>query len=448
MAPSDTPKREFSPRALVIAGIIITLLLAALIAVLAPKGPSASWRAVEAKLAQLRADGVPVTAEEIGRALPDPPPERDARFLLAEAFNFSPGPVTRNVPVLSEAMPRRGAPIPEEMMQDMEAFLVNSDRLLAAIPDDLTGLRFSVGWTNGFTNLLPSVLIDVRQLQQRLAVKTLYESGRGDGPRAARSLQKGFALTASLNGDSLVDAMIRVACAGLMCDAAEQALNRVQFTTEDLQNIDAQVKPERIDDFSITFMVERHLGVLTFNHMHESTRGLRGMFINLVQRFKGGNKPAYRDEDYLLFLNFNEQQIKLHSRPLLERVRGYEQLTSSFATNARSQTANMVMPSWSKAMRTAAETKARLVALKTALAIERFRLANGNALPATLDALVPNYCPSLPRDPFDEQPLRYKKLARGYVVYSIGADGIDNAGAERTNRKNMSDYDLTITVER
>jgi type II secretory pathway pseudopilin PulG len=108
----------------------------------------------------------------------------------------------------------------------------------------------------------------------------------------------------------------------------------------------------------------------------------------------------------------------------------------------------MVMPSWSKAMRTAAETKARLVALKTALAIERFRLANGNALPATLDALVPNYCPSLPRDPFDEQPLRYKKLARGYVVYSIGADGIDNAGAERTNRKNMSDYDLTITVER
>jgi type II secretory pathway pseudopilin PulG len=446
-APGDTPKREFSPRALVVAGIIVTLLLAAIVALLAPKGPSATRRAVEGKLAKLRADGVPVTAEEIGRALPDPLPERDARFLLAEAFNFSTGPVTRNVPVLGEAMPRRGAPIPEEMMQDMEVFLVNSDRLLAAIPDDLTGLRFSVGWTNGFTNRLPSVLIEVRKLQQRLAVKTLYESGRGDGPRAAKSLTKGFAFAASVNGDSLVDAMIRVACAGLMCDVAEQALNRVQFTTEDLQKIDAQVKPEVIDDFSSVFMVERHLGVLTFNHMRERTRGLRGMFINLVQRFKGGNKPVYRDEDYLLFLNFNEQQIKLHSRPLLERVRGYEQITTNFTTNARSQTANMVMPSWSKAMRTAAETKARLVALKTALAIERFRLANNNALPETLDALVPDYCSFAPRDPFDEQPLRYKKLPRGYVVYSIGADGIDNAGAERTNRKNMSDYDLTITVE-
>ena len=448
MAPGDSPKREFSPRALVIAGIIVTLLLAAIVAVLAPKEPSATRRALEAKLAELRAKGLPVTAAEIGRALPDPPPERDARFLLAEAFNFSPGPASKNVPVVSEAMPRRGAPIPETMMQDMEAFLVNSDRLLAAIPDDLTGVRFSVGWTNGFTNRLPSVLIDVRKLQQRLAVKALYESARGDGPRAAKSLQKGFALTASLNGDSLVDAMIRVACAGLMCEVAEQALNRVQFTTEDLQNIDARVKPEHIDHFSNVFMVERHLGVLTFNHMRESTRGLRGIFINLVKRFKGGNKPVYRDEDYLLFLNFNEQQINLHSLPLLERVRGYEQITTNFTTNAGSQTANMVMPGWSKAMRTAAETKARLVALKTALAIERFRLANNNALPETLDALVPNYCPSPPRDPFDEQPLRYKKLPRGYVVYSIGADGIDNAGAERTNRKNMSDYDLTITVER
>ena len=447
MAPGNTPKRKFSPRALVIAGIIITLLLAGLIAVLAPKGPSPSRRAVEAKLAQLRAEGVPVTTEEIGRALPDPPPERDARFLLAEAFSFSTGPITGNMPVLGGATPARGAPIPEEMMQDMGAFLADSDRLLAAIPDDLTGLRFSVGWTNGFTNRLPSVLVDIRQLQQRLAVKTLYESGRGDVPRAARSLQKGFALTASLNGDSLVDAMIRVACAGLMCDVAEQALNRVQFTTEDLQKIDVQVKPERIDDFSSVFMVERHLGLLTFNHMRESTRGLRGIFLNTVQRFRGRNKPLYRDEDYLLFLNFNDQQTRLHSRPLLERVRGYEQLTSNFATNARSMTASMAMPDWSKAMRIAAETKARLVALKAALAIERFRLANNNALPETLDALVPNYCPSSPRDPFDEQPLRYKKIARDYVVYSIGADGIDNAGAER-NRRNTSDYDLTITVER
>ena len=453
MAPGDTPKREFSPRALVVAGIAVTLLLAAMVALVAPKEPSATRRALEAKFAELRAKGIPVTADEMGRALPDPPPERDARLLLREALDFP--PPSRSFPkfpkfpsIMSGPAPERGTAIPQSSMADLESYLSTHEQRLAAIPHDLAGVRFSMGWTNGFTNLLSTPGPDISRLLDLLGWKSLYEAERGNSQKASELLSKGFAVAGTFNGDSLVSAMLRMSGAARICDAAEQALNRVQFTTEDLQRIDGQVKPELIDDFSNTFMVERHFGVLQFNHMRESTRGLRGIFINFVQRFKGANKPAYRDEDYLLFLNFNEQQLKLHSRPLLERVRGHDQITANFTTNASSVTAEMVMPNWSRAMRAAAETKARLVALKIALAIERFRLANSNALPATLDALVPNYCPASPRDPFDDQPLRYKKLPRGYVVYSIGADGVDNGGAERTNRKNMSDYDLTITVER
>ena len=344
--------------------------------------------------------------------------------------------------------PKRGAAIPQSSMTDLESYLSTYEQRLAAIPQDLTGVRFSMGWTNGITNILSVPGPDIGRLLDLLGWKSLSEAERGNSQKASELLGKGFAVAGTFNGDSLVSAMMRVSAAARMCDAAEQALNRVQFTTEDLQRIDEQVKSELIDDFSNTLMVERHFGVLTFNHMRESTRGLRGIFTNLVKRFKNRNKPLYRDEDYLLFLNSNEQQAKLHSRPLLERVRGHEQIMANFTTNASSATAEMVMPNWSRAMRTAAETKARLVALKAALAIERFRLANNNALPETLDALVPNYCSPAPRDPFDERPLRYKKLPRGYIVYSIGADGIDNAGAERANPKNTGDYDLTITVER
>src|SRR5688500_18675640 len=110
MAPRD--KREFGPRTLVIAGVIVTLVLALLIVLLAPRGPSGARRAVNEKLAELKAKGVPVTAEEIGRALPDPPPERDARVLLSEVFSFSGGPATKNVPIVSDAMPNRRTPIP------------------------------------------------------------------------------------------------------------------------------------------------------------------------------------------------------------------------------------------------------------------------------------------------------------------------------------------------
>ena len=55
----------------------------------------------------------------------------------------------------------------------------------------------------------------------------------------------------------------------------------------------------------------------------------------------------------------------------------------------------------------------------------------------------------IPTDPFDDQPLRFKKLARGYVVYSIGPDFTDDGGKEKpADAKDTDHYDITFTVER
>jgi len=39
--------------------------------------------------------------------------------------------------------------------------------------------------------------------------------------------------------------------------------------------------------------------------------------------------------------------------------------------------------------------------------------------------------PAVPTDPFDDQPLRCKKLACGYEVYSVGPDFTDDGGKEK-----------------
>jgi hypothetical protein len=62
-----------------------------------------------------------------------------------------------------------------------------------------------------------------------------------------------------------------------------------------------------------------------------------------------------------------------------------------------------------------------------ALAAERYWLRHG-AWPQTTAKLVPEFLPDLPLDPFDGQPLRYKRLPDGVVIYSVGADGIDDGG--------------------
>ena len=86
---------------------------------------------------------------------------------------------------------------------------------------------------------------------------------------------------------------------------------------------------------------------------------------------------------------------------------------------------------------------ARLRTCLAAIAVQRYHLASGK-LPETLSQLVPAYLDGVPEDPFDGRPLRYKKLAEGYVVYSIGHDGKDDGGKEVDKQ---SDPDVTFTLE-
>jgi hypothetical protein len=83
------------------------------------------------------------------------------------------------------------------------------------------------------------------------------------------------------------------------------------------------------------------------------------------------------------------------------------------------------------------------------MAVERYRLARG-ALPSSLGDLVPAYLDIVPEDPFTGQPLRYEKLGRGFVVYSVGPDGRDDGGWEEPpyDLRRGGQYDLTFTVER
>lgn len=64
----------------------------------------------------------------------------------------------------------------------------------------------------------------------------------------------------------------------------------------------------------------------------------------------------------------------------------------------------------------------------TAISLKRYQLRHGN-YPSDLGALVPEFLQSVPRDPADGQPIRYRLNADGtFVLYSIGPDGVDDHG--------------------
>jgi hypothetical protein len=62
------------------------------------------------------------------------------------------------------------------------------------------------------------------------------------------------------------------------------------------------------------------------------------------------------------------------------------------------------------------------------VALERYRETN-DALPQTLEELVPGFIEEIPADPFDGAPLRYVVTDHDYAIYSVIFDRVDDGGA-------------------
>ncbi|MEP7309314.1 MAG: hypothetical protein ABJA98_27740 [Acidobacteriota bacterium] len=65
---------------------------------------------------------------------------------------------------------------------------------------------------------------------------------------------------------------------------------------------------------------------------------------------------------------------------------------------------------------------------RLAVAIEAYRRAHREAMPARLDDLMPGYLDSLPVDPYSGQRFLFHAEARTYAVYSVGPNRRDDSG--------------------
>jgi hypothetical protein len=92
-----------------------------------------------------------------------------------------------------------------------------------------------------------------------------------------------------------------------------------------------------------------------------------------------------------------------------------------------------------------ARQRAILASVAAALAAERFRRDAGR-WPESFAELVPGYLKNVPTDPFDLQPVRYKRLPDGVVIYAVGPDGVDDGGAVHTPAPGPNAADIGVRL--
>ncbi|MGB2865003.1 MAG: hypothetical protein WBC05_16875, partial [Sedimentisphaerales bacterium] len=158
------------------------------------------------------------------------------------------------------------------------------------------------------------------------------------------------------------------------------------------------------------------------------------------------------DMDSIIYLDFIDGYIEITKLPLHQRQKASDELEARLTSisNIHVLLQNN-LPALLRIVMIELRYMAGLRAARTGLAVERHRLAAGK-LPDSLTELVPAYLESVPKDPYDGNKIRYKKLEAGFVVYSIGEDLSDDGGKERLPRNKVKgespNWDVTFIVER
>jgi hypothetical protein len=168
---------------------------------------------------------------------------------------------------------------------------------------------------------------------------------------------------------------------------------------------------------------------------------------------------GFFERDLSFYLDCMETNIAIAGSPT-SKILASTNVPNRNESIARSRLyifSSLLLPSMSRIFVKELNDLARCRLTQTAIAVERFRVTHGR-LPDSLNNVAPEFLPSVPQDPFDGNPLRYKRLSKGYVVYSVGADGVDDAGKEyvspykrnksRSSNAGPTTCDVTFIVER
>ena len=150
-------------------------------------------------------------------------------------------------------------------------------------------------------------------------------------------------------------------------------------------------------------------------------------------------------DDYVLHMS-REAGRKMVSPKTLIRSFLRGRLRDQFGEAAGILLLSLLLPSYERfsEFETSTNTYRDLAQLSYALAAYR---ADHEQYPKSLDELSEKYIVDIPVDRFSGRSLRYKPVNRGYILYSVGANGKDDDGRRNESQPQADDLAVRHTVE-
>lgn len=419
----------------------------------------------ERRLARWTAAGFPTTPAEVNAwyALV-PASENLAPGVLDAMLAIRSNPKDTNMPVVGRGTnPPPGQPFSKEQLRLVREFHESNAASVEAMLKALERprCRFSSDFSQGYMTLLPH-LAPLKSAGNVLGLEARFAAEEGRGHDALKFLTNGLRLAAAVEGEpTAISGLVGAAIRNAQVLAAEHVFGQRALNAQDLATLQSafltaaatttmtpSILGEAADYSSVFHMPWRTLVTLgggttasgSGDFLEESAMGL--YFVS-----------GLKNRDRRLGVRYFDDMLSMSQAPVDQQAslaRKASQDLDAALSRGFFPIAKMLLPSLVNLGEKHIRSVCLLRAAATACAVERFRLAHAESLPETLEALVPELLSAVPLDPWTNQPLKYRRLTPGYVIYAVGADGKDDGGVTYANRPKgtQGGYDDAFTVGR
>lgn len=286
--------------------------------------------------------------------------------------------------------------------------------------------------------LLPEVQ-DTRMVQNLLDHHAEHLTKLGQSEQAMALIPAMFNVARSLSDEPfMISALVRIACDVIAIKRLERLLGTAEPKTG-LDRIQQElIKEAQADLFWYSLKGERAAMHTMFANLRDGTIHFQD-FNNTMGVVSSGGEALlfdlvygpHMDHDHAAFLDLMTRAHEVRKLPIHEQRRQMQAYEAEIKALPRpglgTLLTRMLTPAFTRIFESSLRTKAQLNVAVMAIAVERYRLKNGR-WPASFAELPKDVPTDFQLDPFDGQPLRYRKRHDGVTVYSIGLDEVDDGG--------------------
>jgi hypothetical protein len=387
---------------------------------------------------KLRAEGYPLTMQELEDSYTDVPREENAALRYLKAWRNMQFLTPRENELLplagSEKLPEPGQPYPEKTRRIIERYVSLNRPALELIYRAMhyERCRFPViySFPANFSHLA-----NMRHLSRLLALETIYHALNREPEKAIDAVAAhNHMIRMQEYEPTLIAQLVRIAIQNIRDTSVKQLLNRAALSDAQLERLAGLYG---VPEDPPAWMLRGVQGETGFAMSHEDERllnysaslSLSDSLFMLFNRLSGHDffQSLYKTHQL-------RQSAELFRIPVSAALQSEKTVAAPGLSQFTESPFEWFNDSSGRIIESVAKSLTDQNLVRTAIALERYRRAKGRYPYRMLEALTPEFLDEVPRDCFSGEALKYRRAEEGCLVYSIGIDRKDDGGKTGEHR--------------